>query len=213
MSMSLRASKPMLAIVFFAVVTSGCGSKAESTEPISSPSASATGVPADVVPTASTLGTTTNLKVRALPESALEPVPGFEYKRIPGGSDVPPEMETRSDIFEGSINRSIYWEGVEVGAISMVRFRAGFIADDKMAKKTLRDSMEDYAQTKDFIEEKMAGQTVLSAKNIRGTNREVAGWLEGDDLTIVFARETLSAGGLAAVYVKNIDVAAETSRS
>lgn len=210
MSMSLRASQWMLATALFTIVVSGCGSKAESAESVSSPTATAS---ATAVPAASTPGATTNLKVRALPESALEPVSGFEYRKIPGGSDVPPEMETRSDIFEGSINRSIYWDGVEVGKISMVRFRAGFIADDKMAKKTLRDSMEDYAQTKDFIEEKMAGQTVLSAKNIRGTKREVAGWLEGDDLTIVFARETLSAGGLAAVYVKNIDVAAETSRS
>jgi hypothetical protein len=205
--MSLRMSTPWCVAAMLIFAVSACGSGGGSSVSPQATTAPATAVPVDgsfPQPATARTSVATNPTMRALPTSVLKPLHEFTYKKI-AGVEVIPEVAAKPDIFEGSISRTIYFDDVDAGGITVIRFRKGYISDEAMGKRLFRQIVEEFTQTENLDEERYSGHTVLAADNIRGTGRNASAWLDDRDVTIILMAKTLPARAMAKLYLSSSD--------
>ena len=139
--------------------------------------------------------------IRDLPESVLKPIPGFSYAEAPGPV-VLPAMVSQASVWEGSIVRSIFDGTVYVGGMQLLKLRGERPADPgEVRVYAVRDAMKPFTGEQELASVTIAGQAVLTAEDVLGTERDIAGWFDGRDLVLISGAEEFSGSQLAFGYL------------
>jgi hypothetical protein len=135
-------------------------------------------------------GASATSDVPALPASELPELPGYTYVRAAGVPEVVPELDRT--FVSGYVGRAIRRDGAggaAAGVVQLVRLRKVSSTTDAFVD----GFVEQYAQTTDFRDERLAGERVRTASRLRGRPGGLVTWRYGRDLVLVY-----SAAGTAA---------------
>jgi len=141
------------------------------------------------------------LTLEDLPETTLRPISGYSYEPV-SGQVIYPSAVPGPQFWEGGVVRSIVdSDGRRVGGVQLIRLRGEETVWGPARDLALRDALAAFVPEKEFASMHVVDQEVLTAANVLGRHRDIAGWFDGRDLVMIVGAEVFSGEDLAVSYL------------